>query len=593
VASALPDVIGRVVLQVPTDTPSARLAVRDRVGRLLLHAPGSSACEILIVRTLTGPVGGAVEAVAVGSLQAALQVQLAEARRSAVPLDGRPVPPRAWAVVAADLSQLLAQYVVDIHERCVGRNWWWKVLAGRLGRGSVTSVLASYPREAPHVVADLVRRRRTDILTCVDDGAAYCLLLCVAEAYRTPRLAAIGRAIERERAGVRYRPVPEQGQPGAPCRPVRPLADLVAVVALQLARDPASARGAEFARFVAVAAGLPDLSADVDGPRGDRRPSADDPASDPGGIERRAASVGGLRPESPATAPIPAGAVGFEHRAPERGSDAPRYPAQEVAAQQPLGLVDAPARTWLPGAPEGPGLGIESAAPLGDPSSAPEPEGPRSPQPGGTLTGLGGVFFLVRLCDELSLPQVFEPEWRLASTLGGWGTLDILVRSLLPRVARWERDPVWEVLSDLGCGPPFERARPIPARVPARLPIQLPMDWSGLDAPCGDPVPALALTLAAPAKQGLRRWLHLVRPVVTGLLVERLGVTAEELSGTLLQRRARIVHDRTHVDVAFPLAEASVPVRRAGLDRDPGWVPEFARVVTFQFDDQAFGGVFS
>jgi hypothetical protein len=84
-----------------------------------------------------------------------------------------------------------------------------------------------------------------------------------------------------------------------------------------------------------------------------------------------------------------------------------------------------------------------------------------------------------------------------------------------------------------------------------------------------------------------------VRPVVTGLLVERLGVTAEELSGTLLQRRARIVHDRTHVDVAFPLAEASVPVRRAGLDRDPGWVPEFARVVTFQFDDQAFGGVFS
>jgi hypothetical protein len=65
----------------------------------------------------------------------------------------------------------------------------------------------------------------------------------------------------------------------------------------------------------------------------------------------------------------------------------------------------------------------------------------------------------------------------------------------------------------------------------------------------------------------------------------------EELPGTLLQRRARIAYDRTHVDVAFPLAEASVPVRRAGLDRDPGWVPELARVITFQFDDQAFDGV--
>jgi hypothetical protein len=82
-----------------------------------------------------------------------------------------------------------------------------------------------------------------------------------------------------------------------------------------------------------------------------------------------------------------------------------------------------------------------------------------------------------------------------------------------------------------------------------------------------------------------------VLPVVTGLLAERLEVTVEELPGTLLQRRARIAYDRTHVDVAFPLAEASVPVRRAGLDRDPGWVPELARVITFQFDDQAFDGV--
>jgi hypothetical protein len=130
----------------------------------------------------------------------------------------------------------------------------------------------------------------------------------------------------------------------------------------------------------------------------------------------------------------------------------------------------------------------------------------------------------------------------------------------------------------------------MPALVSGRHPIRLPVDWSNLDTPRADPVTPMGLTLAAPASQGLRRWLRLVRPVVTGLLVERLGLTVDELGVELLQRRARIVCDRTHVDVLLPLAEASVPVRRAGLDRDPGWVPALARVVTFHFDDEAFHG---
>jgi hypothetical protein len=39
-----------------------------------------------------------------------------------------------------------------------------------------------------------------------------------------------------------------------------------------------------------------------------------------------------------------------------------------------------------------------------------------------------------------------------------------------------------------------------------------------------------------------------------------------------------------HVDWTAPLDAVSLPVRLAGLDRDPGWVPAFGRVVLFHFD---------
>jgi hypothetical protein len=39
----------------------------------------------------------------------------------------------------------------------------------------------------------------------------------------------------------------------------------------------------------------------------------------------------------------------------------------------------------------------------------------------------------------------------------------------------------------------------------------------------------------------------------------------------------------THVDLVMPMNEISVPVRLAGLDANPGWVPELGRVVTFHF----------
>lgn len=48
-------------------------------------------------------------------------------------------------------------------------------------------------------------------------------------------------------------------------------------------------------------------------------------------------------------------------------------------------------------------------------------------------------------------------------------------------------------------------------------------------------------------------------------------------------RAARVVVTRSHVDVHFRLADASLPVRRAGLDVNPGWLPWLGRVVSFHY----------
>jgi hypothetical protein len=39
----------------------------------------------------------------------------------------------------------------------------------------------------------------------------------------------------------------------------------------------------------------------------------------------------------------------------------------------------------------------------------------------------------------------------------------------------------------------------------------------------------------------------------------------------------------THIDVVYPLDEVALPLRRLGLDADPGWVPWFGHIVAFHF----------
>jgi len=86
--------------------------------------------------------------------------------------------------------------------------------------------------------------------------------------------------------------------------------------------------------------------------------------------------------------------------------------------------------------------------------------------------------------------------------------------------------------------------------------------------------------LHLPLSNELRRFLHFVLPYARW----RIG---KVLQGVTLQqaclRRGKLILSLSHVDLVMGMNQISVPVRLAGLDANPGWMPELGRVITFHF----------
>jgi hypothetical protein len=125
----------------------------------------------------------------------------------------------------------------------------------------------------------------------------------------------------------------------------------------------------------------------------------------------------------------------------------------------------------------------------------------------------------------------------------------------------------------------------LPAADGMRLPLALAPDeeaaldagtacWAGFawpawsDAPLPQTTRGAAWAAFAPWRVAVRRALRRHGGLGIASLCRRPGLVA----GT-----------STHVDVTLPLEAADLRVRRAGLDRDPGWVPWFGRIVAFHF----------
>ena len=144
-------------------------------------------------------------------------------------------------------------------------------------------------------------------------------------------------------------------------------------------------------------------------------------------------------------------------------------------------------------------------------------------------TACGGLLFLLPVLAHAGLVQRDSPEADRAAALR-------VLRAALRRLRTAPDDAAWALVDELAPLPP-STARAAEERALGEL-------------------------------AAVRRWLH---------RHARLGLA------TLVRRPARIALTATHIDVRFPLSGADVRVRRLGLDRDPGWLSWFGRVIAFQF----------
>jgi hypothetical protein len=262
----------------------------------------------------------------------------------------------------------------------------------------------------------------------------------------------------------------------------------------------------------------------------------------------------------------------------------------------------------------------------------------------GVQTALGGVLYLTNLMCQLDLPACFEADWELDSQVGAWGTLELLGRGLLVGESQaLPLDPLWTALAQLdgrapgtlpGAAVRSSRrfALPVAWVTPAvsgeaqyywatqyqRLRLWSAAGYVLLDCPQHTAPPAsqaqaalqdygtsavpVSLTpaafdqapvthLAGPLVTGLspslRHWLVFVLPYLRLRLQQALQLTApeaHELARTLLLYPGQLYVTSTHVDLVLCLQDISLPVRLAGLDRNPGWLPDFGRVVLLHFE---------
>ncbi len=255
---------------------------------------------------------------------------------------------------------------------------------------------------------------------------------------------------------------------------------------------------------------------------------------------------------------------------------------------------------------------------------------------------------------RLDMPAAFEADWRLASRLGAWGTLEALAWGLLGgKGGGLGDDPLWSALAALAGR---EATAPLGRGIQAGNGFRLPTDWpSRLRRPVGDgylwrhedgrlllwsdqgyllcdrprggsgvaaardalrpyltraaadsPGPRatcgnVAFRLAAgqaaavpyASLQGawvravdpvVRIWLTALLPYLDLYLRQVLCDDGPTPGRSLLLHPARLYVSSTHVDLVLPLEGVYLPVRMAGLDRDPGWLPDLGRVVSIHFD---------
>jgi hypothetical protein len=580
--------IGTLRLRGAADPLAARLRAQALLDAADLRPPSLPRSAVLVVCSLRVEAGGvfsrAPDVMALRAWESALRGRLdALARGAWRPADG-PVPAGAEAVRFADRAELLACAARDLCEGRVAERWWWRRALGEGTATAVTRAWAASPELAPGALATLARtgHARAFVEVLSDDGA------------RSLGAAMLRRhGLDESADALEVRPPPGSVAPRPRAEPPWAAEEselpgggagrrALLGAALTLARAPSRARGADFRRALAAwlaawraaeASAEQSFEAEPSGASPARRGPMRDRPAPPGeviwpGIEA-AEERRRFAPQAPAEAPvIRPRTVAPERPREERVRGEATAPSDDVRGATPeLRALDAPG--------EGPPLRRSgprtTASPRSDAAGAAQAE-PRTMEDATVVsTALGGVFFLVLVGVRLGLYGDFSTPREPGIALSIWDWLALMGRALLGD--GYDDDPLWALLATLA------------GRAAGELPgegIEPPSEWR---APEGwrDEDEREPASCGADARP-IDRWVATIAPQVRGRLLRALGVAREELAAVLLVRAARVRVTASHLDVAMALAEHPVEVRRAGLDRDVGWVPAAGRYVAFQFE---------
>jgi hypothetical protein len=678
------------------DTPALRLRAARELAGADLSPPGLPPAAVLVVRRLTDPLprrlaGREPRLRPDAAWERAVRERLAAALRSAARPDPHGVvPAEAPALVFADEAELLACVVrLRVHGDLAAL-WWWRAVRRRLPPAATAGpesgrdpspLLAACPREAPAALARLARWGEAAVVAAaLTPASARRVLAALAVEHGLP--SGLAPSHEDEFAapsgtGESIAP-PTDAVPPEPWRdwlPAEILATRIAPeirclfgVACGLAAAPHRLRSADviekarrswlplspFTRPPSTGSGEPANGSGAPSAAGGETSTAGGEASAAGG---EASTPGGGTSTPGGGTSTPGGgtsAAGGEASAAGGETSTGGGETSAAGGGTPAGSGGRRAGSGGPTAERerlAPRLGAGATATL-EPRPAPpavssEVTQRKTPAWGeeGIATRIGGVLYLIHALLDLGLPEAFETDWRLASTAGPWGTLDLLGRGLLgARFAEVAEDPLWAVLAELAGWPSSAGVREgslrTAWRVPAGWPAKLadPCDdfawsaaagrlrvWSaagylvadvrrGPDkpsrqarrelarlagrraaaarlarAPAADAPLALPLPPLPPGcPPHLGRWLAAALPAVRRRLLlalagRRAAPGRRDPVARALAVRGRLYLTSSHVDLVLPLAAAELAARRAGLDRDPGWLPAFGRVVSFHF----------
>jgi hypothetical protein len=242
-------------------------------------------------------------------------------------------------------------------------------------------------------------------------------------------------------------------------------------------------------------------------------------------------------------------------------------------------------------------------------------------------TGIGGLFFLINVGQALELYSDFSRPLTPGIALPLWDFLALLALGLLGDGVR--DDPAWSLLARLarrgdgeepgrGFDPPDRWEVPPSWLAPfpepgawawsaahGRLRVEHPAGFPVVDRPrAADDPEAEAVAVVRRYREDLEfsivdatptevprepsplaRWAGALSAYVGRRLARAVGQDDAGKAAALVCRLgATALVTPTRLDVVLSLAELPVEVRRAGLDRDPGWVPAAGRYVAFHFD---------